>query len=165
METLEQLVLRQALIDNYSQYALGIDSGDWSAVRACFSDRVILDYGDVGAGDPAPRDSDDWVLHLQAVLSGFDCTHHMLSNHRVTVSDDSVNCCAYMMADHVILPDPAIAEAGAEDICTVVGEYSNDYEQQPDGRWTICRSRLRVKWSSGNTNLFVTAAQRMELGN
>ena len=165
MDTLEQLVLKQALIDNYNQYAAGIDCKDWPAVRACFSDHVVLNYGDVGAGDEAPRSADDWLLHLQTVLSGFDWTHHMISNHRMTVTEQSVNCRAYMVADHVILPDPAIPEAGAEDICTVVGEYSNDYEQQPDGRWTICRSALKVKWSSGNTAVFVIAAQRLESGN
>ena len=162
MDTLERLALRQALIDNYNQYAEGLDSRDWAMVRGCFSDQVLLDYGDVGAQKNAPSSADDWLLHLQAVLSGFDHTHHMLSNYRMALTDDRVNCRAYMSADHVILPDALIPEAGAEDICTVVGEYSNDYEQQPDGRWTICYSSLRVKWSSGNTAVFVTAAQRLE---
>ena len=161
MDPLTQLSLRQALIDNYNNYAEGLDTKNWPMVLACFSDQVFLDYGDVGEVNVSAQAAADWIAHLQSVINGFDLTHHAITNHRLTVDDGRVNCRAYMVADHVIFPDPAIAEVGPEDRCTVVGEYSNDYEQQADGRWTICYSRLSVKWSSGNTEVFVTAATRV----
>jgi SnoaL-like domain len=160
MDALAQLALQQRLIDNYNDYAEGLDTRDWKRVRACFSDRVTIDYGDVGAGGQSLWDADAWLAHLRGVLEGFDGTHHAITNHRFSLADDAVNCRAYLVAEHVILPDPAVPEVGAADVCTVVGEYSNTYEEQPDGRWTICHSRLSVKWSAGNPALFITAAER-----
>ena len=50
-----QLQIRNALIDNYNNYAQGLDSKDWPLVRACFADKVFIDYGSISAatGDPA----------------------------------------------------------------------------------------------------------------
>ncbi|MEH6581158.1 MAG: nuclear transport factor 2 family protein [Halioglobus sp.] len=172
MDPLERLVVQQAIVENYNCYARGIDTKDWSLVRSCFSDSIFIDYGELDPNEEqaqVPRSAEDWLAQLQSVINGFDTTHHAITNHQMSVAGDRISCRAYLVADHVILPDVAMPEtgpeAGAEDICTVVGEYNNDYEQQPDGRWTICYSRLYVKWSSGNTGVFVTAAERVAAAN
>ncbi len=164
MDDLQQVLLLQALVDNYNAYAEGLDTRNWSLVRKCFADQVVIDYGDLEHGEARTWSADDWVGQIKAVLSGFDSTHHAITNHRMTLDDGKVMCRAYLVADHVILADPKIAEAGPDDICTVVGEYHNHYEAQGDGAWHIVYSSLKVKWSSGNPAIFVAAAERAAAG-
>ncbi len=159
----ESLIIRNALIDSYNDYAEGLDSKNWTLVRSCFADEVIIDYGELSAATGAPdepRRADDWMLYLKGVINGFDITRHLISNHRVTISDSDISCRAYLAADHVIFADPAIPVARAEDIVTVVGEYNNHYANI-DGAWKIVRSQLDVHYSRGNMALFEESAKRV----
>ncbi|MFK7977458.1 MAG: nuclear transport factor 2 family protein [Halioglobus sp.] len=161
-EEIEQLRIRNACVDSYNTYASSLDGKDWPKVRGCFADEVYIDYGDISAstGDPkVPRKADDWCEILQGVINGFDITRHAITNHRVHVVDGNVSCSAYLSADHVVFSDPAVPIAGAEDVVTVVGEYTNHYVEI-DGQWKIWKSELAVDWSSGNMALFPTALER-----
>lgn len=154
--------IRNALIDNYNAYAQGLDSKDWPLVRSCFAREVLIDYGSISAptGDPAiPRVAEDWMQVLQSVINGFDITRHTITNHRVSITDSRVRCSAYLTADHVIFANPDLPVVNDEEVVTVVGEYTNDYQLEEDG-WKICKSQLVVNWSSGNMALFEIAAQR-----
>lgn len=158
-----QLIIRNALIDSYSNYAEGLDSKNWPMVRACFADEVVIDYGAMSASTGAPdepRKADDWMLYLKGVINGFDITRHLISNHRVTITDDEISCRAYLAADHVIFADPAMPIARPEDIVTVVGEYNNHYAEI-GGQWKIVKSALEVHYSHGNMGLFVESAKRV----
>jgi hypothetical protein len=158
----DNLQIRNALIDNYNNYAEGLDSKNWPMVRACFADEVLIDYGSISAasGDPGvPRRADDWMKHLQSVINGFDVTRHVITNHRVLISKNGISCRAYLCADHVLFPNPEMPIVGDEDVATVVGEYTNHFELI-DGDWKICKSELAVNWSSGNMALFVSAPER-----
>lgn len=155
-ETRTDLALRAALIDNYNDYAQGLDSKDWPLVRACFCDEVHIDYGDISApsGDPAQaRRADEWLQVLQSVINRFDITRHIITNHRVRIDGDNVSCSAYLTADHVKFADPAMPIVGDEDIVSVVGEYTNFYTLIA-GQWKIRRSELVVHYSRGNLGLF-----------
>ena len=154
--------IRNALIDNYNAYAQGLDSKDWPLVRSCFAREVLIDYGSISAptGDPAiPRVAEDWMQVLQSVINGFDITRHTITNHRVSITDSRVRCSAYLTADHVIFTNPDLPVVNDEEVVTVVGDYTNDYQLEEDG-WKICKSQLVVNWSSGNMALFEIAGQR-----
>lgn len=157
---------RAAIIDIYNAYAQGIDSKDWAMVRGCFAQEVCIDYGEIhaGAGGPdEPRNSDGWIQSLQSVINGFDYTHHTITNHRFHRDGDRLVCRAYLTADHVILANPEINAAAADEIATVIGEYTNTCERTVDG-WKICKSRLDMRWSHGNGALFVVAMERAAQG-
>ena len=156
------LEISSALIRNYNEYAQGLDTKDWQLVRNCFADQVYIDYGNISAptGDPeVPRETDDWLKILQGVINGFDITRHTITNHRVNIADGDVSCTAYLTADHVIFANPDLPLVGDQDVVTVVGEYTNWYEQT-GGDWKICKSQLVVNWSSGNIALLAEANQR-----
>lgn len=159
---IDTLEIRNALIDSYNNYAQGLDTKDWELVRSCFHDSVFIDYGSIsdptGSADVA-RNSDDWMTVLQSVINGFDITRHTITNHRPTITDTSVSCSAYLVADHVIFAAPGVPMAAPEDVVTVVGEYTNWYERTGDS-WKICRSKLVVNWNSGNAALLATAMER-----
>lgn len=156
--------LSPAFIASYNAYAEGLDSKDWGKVRSCFADEVFIDYGVVvdPDGDPQiPKRADDWVEQLQRNIGGFDMTRHTISNHRVRVHGESPGCTAYLVADHVIFPDPDFPIAGPGDIATVVGEYTNHYKLI-DNQWKIYKSKLDIHWSTGNIALFTTAVERRQ---
>jgi hypothetical protein len=155
-------LIRSALIDNYNQYAEGLDSKNWPMVRACFADEVLIDYGSISAptGDPTvPRRADEWLRILQGVINGFDITRHTITNHRFKTSDAGISCSAYLIADHVIFANPEMPVVESQDVVTVVGEYTNHYAEF-DGAWKICKSALVVNWSHGNMTLLATAMER-----
>lgn len=162
ISTEKELVIRNALIDSFNNYAEGLDSKNWPLVRGCFADQVYIDYGEISAatGSPdVPRAADDWMKHLMSVINGFDATRHTITNHRVVITDDEVSCRAYLTADHVVFSDPDNPVVGDDEVVTVVGEYTNHYELNGD-RWQICKSALVVNWSRGNMELFATAPER-----
>ena len=100
---------------------------------------------------------------LGGIVNGFDFTQHTITNHRFARDGEHIVCRAYLTADHVILADPAFTEATAEEVATVVGEYTNTCELTNDG-WKIVRSRLDMAWSKGNSKLFVEAVTRAAQG-
>ncbi len=154
--------IKNALIDSYNNYAQGIDSKDWPLVRSCFADEVTLNYGDLSdstGGSNVPRSSDEWVAVLQAAINGFDITRHAITNYRVTMNGDIATCVVYLSADHIVFEDPAIPVSTPENTVTIVGEYTNSY-QQFNGEWKIIASQLLVNWSSGNLSLFELAQAR-----
>lgn len=158
----DTLHLRNAMIDSYNRYAQGLDSKDWAMVRACFADKVFIDYGSISDPTGSPdvaRNSDDWLKILQGVINGFDITRHVITNHRPVINETTVSCTAYLSADHVIFANPEVPIISSDDVVTVVGEYTNWYEQQGSD-WKICRSKLVVNYSSGNLSLLGKAFER-----
>lgn len=156
-ESIRNIEIRNALIDNYNRYAQGLDSKNWELVRSCFADEIMIDYGEISApsGDPSvPRRADDWLQHLISVITKFDVTRHTITNHRFVISDKELSCRAYLTADHVKFADPAMPIITDSEIVTVVGEYNNHYTES-DGVWKISASELVVNWSQGNMALFV----------
>ena len=159
---LESLEIRNAMIDSYNRYAEGLDSKNWALVRSCFADKVFIDYGSISDPTGSPdvaRNSDDWMKELQGVINGFDYTRHAITNHRPVITDDTVSCTAYLSADHVIFADPEIPIVTAEDVVTVVGEYTNWY-QRDGAEWKIFRSKLVVNYSGGKLSLLDQAMAR-----
>ena len=150
------------VIEAYNAYAQGIDRKDWALVRDCFADEVTIDYGDISAATGAPdvpRTAESWIAVLQGVINGFDGTRHTITNHRFSRDGECVVCRAYLTAEHVIFSQPDIPIAAADEIATVVGEYTNTYRPTAEG-WKICRSQLDIDWSAGNAELFVVAMGR-----
>ena len=160
---LDSPALRAALVENYSLYAEGLDSKNWPLVRSCFADEVIIDYGSISDPTGSPdvaRAAGDWLKVLQSVINGFDVTRHTITNHRFGFDEDLVSCRAYLIADHVIFPNPDLPLVSDADVATVIGEYTNHYANTANG-WKIRRSRLVINYSRGNLELFGTAAQRV----
>jgi len=148
---------------NYNAYAEGLDSKNWEQVRSCFADEVYLDYGAVidptGSNDKT-RTAADWVKQLHFNIGGFDYTRHTITNHRTVVEGDEITCMAYLIADHIIFPDPLMPIASANDIATVVGEYTNQY-RRVDGQLKIVKSKLVMSYSTGNIELFEKAVGKI----
>lgn len=151
-----------AIAETMANYATGLDTKNWSLVRDCFCDEILIDYGPISAptgGPDTPRPADDWVKVLSGNLQGFDITHHMIGNHRYSRRHDKIECISYLVAEHVIFEDPETLLATEGHSITVAGYYTNGYLESRDG-WRIADSQLIVTWMRGDPTLFQRAASR-----
>ena len=130
-----------AIAEVMSNYATGLDTKNWAMVQDCFCEQVLIDYGDISAptGAPdVPRRAEDWLQILKANLSGFDITQHSITNHRFVIGEDSVQCTAYLVAEHMLFADPAMPLAADGEFITVAGYYTNDFVIDAD-QWRIAK--------------------------
>src|SRR5262245_28969903 len=102
---LETLIARAEISDVVLRYATGIDRRDWTLFRSCFADEVELDFTSWSGGEVRRTDADEWVAGVAAVLSGFDATQHISSNHVHTIAGDRATCVSYMIAHHHAVED------------------------------------------------------------
>lgn len=151
--TQETLIARAEISDVVIRYATGIDRRDWALYRSCFADQIDLDFTSWSGGEPSKIAADQWVTGVRDGLSGFDATHHVSSNHVITVEDDQATCVSYMVAYHLL------ATSMGENIFTLGGYYTNRLRRHA-GEWKIHNCKLTVTWATGNRHLFELARER-----
>lgn len=101
-------IVRQAHIDLFNRYAHALDSRNWPALAALYSEDAVFGFSrslGFGAGE-ADRTVIEGRDELVAMITGsIEClsgTHHLLSNHVIDVdpSGDSAEASAYFRAYH-----------------------------------------------------------------
>lgn len=142
--------IQKAIIDIF----VGTDARDWQRVKGPFSDQVLLDYTAMAGGEPATLSPDQIVTSWQAVLPGFDKTHHQLGNFVVSLSGDEATVFCYGTATHY-LPQP-----DGRNVWTVVGTYDFHLIRR-NSHWKADRMRFNLKYQDGNTDLPTQAAERV----
>lgn len=130
--------------------AAGADRHDWSRVRAAFADTVTTDYTSLWGGDPVTQPADDLVAGWSDFLPGFESTHHMVTNHHITlIDDDLARAEVDFTATHRI----------ADRLWTLGGRYSYELEQSGD-RWLVRSMTMTALWETGDRGLVGVAAER-----
>ncbi|WP_163508179.1 nuclear transport factor 2 family protein [Fodinicola acaciae] len=119
-----------------------IDSVDWPTVRACFTDKVHIDYTSLFGGEPETLAADELVERWRGLLPGFDATQH-LTGPVLVDADGRLD--THVRSFHVL----------DGDIWAVHGHYSG---QLRDGR--IASLTLTLFYQEGNRSLPVTAGER-----
>lgn len=147
------LLDRAAISDLLFRYASSIDRRDWERFSSCFTEDVAVDYGDLGGA--AGREQ--LVRRVRRGLSGFDTTHHISTNHEISITGDTALSWSYLHVVHYL------AGAGGVDHITLRGHYTKDYARTPDG-WRIRRLVLETTWRDGDMNLFARARDRWRAG-
>ena len=100
---------RSAIIDLMNRYAHALDTRDWGLLESCFTKdatfhaRKVLDNAVPDADFMVIEGRDAFIAGLRAIWQGLSATHHMLSNHVVTLAGDghSAQGSCYMRAHHV----------------------------------------------------------------
>lgn len=150
---LQWLIDRTEITDTINKYATGIDLRDWSLYRSIFADEVEIDFSSFGGQPAAKQKADDWVTGVKSVLSGFDATQHVLTNHVIDIDGDRAQTRVYMKAEHFL------ANSLGDNSIALGGYYSHTLERQSDG-WKITKCKLTVTWNRGNRQLFQMATER-----
>jgi len=133
---LQALVDRMDITDTSLRYATGIDRKDRDLYRSCFTAEIEIDFSSMGMGPPVTVPADAWVAQALTLVSGFQSTQHMITNHAITVQGDEATCVAYVQARHF---NPG-------SMMTVGGYYTNRLVRTPEG-WRISKLKLTQTWT------------------
>ena len=136
----------------------GVDTLDWATVRACFAERVDVDYTSLWGGEPATVAIDDIIADWSELATGFDATQHLTGPLAVTSeSDREMTCATTVRAYHHVV------EAGSASTWMVSGRYDIRLERDPDG-WRIAAIALHLAYEDGDRRLTDLARKRSVAG-
>ncbi len=139
---------RDQLVDLIRTYADGVDARDWSLARSVFTDDAHLDYSSVGV-DAGPVDT---VLErLAELLAPVSLTHHLLSNHDISIDGATAT-------SRVGLINPFVVATPERTDVLLFGGWYDDVWTRTDRGWRI-RTRTHVgTWHAGPLPGGLTAA-------
>lgn len=108
--------------------ATGIDTKDWPLFRACWTDEVDVDYGDLGTY----TDADAYAALVEQIHGGMGPTYHRLSNIAVDVDGDRASARSYVHA--VLQGAPGDDNSWIE----ALGHYDDELVRTADG-WRLTK--------------------------
>ncbi len=152
---LQLLLDRAEISDVQLRYATGLDTRDWVLFRSCFTDEIDTDFTSVFGGTPRKVKADRWADAARRSLSGLKATHHMITNHAITVNGDEALCIAYLQATHYLPNDTG------DNTQTMGGYYTNHFARTPQG-WKIRACKLTLTWTAGNFHIFTLADRALK---
>ena len=120
-----------------------VDAKDWKACRGYFLDQIAVDFGALAGGPPGPMKADDLVAGWQRSLFKDKKSHHMRSNHRVTLRGDQAEVFSKGYAFNILG-----SETGS-DLWEVWGDYRHTLQRTPQG-WKVSGMTLTVTHARGN---------------
>jgi len=151
---LRQLIDRQAIVDVTLRYGLAVDTNDWALFESLFADTVEVDVPVQRPGEYRSFSAHDWAESVRENVAGYQSTHHMITNHLVTLDGDSATCRAYLQARHYLPNDSGDA------FRDIGGWYDWELARQAEG-WKVRRYKLTLAWSAGNAALRDIALARL----
>lgn len=132
---------------------IATDQKDWSEVKQCFADKIILDYSSMTGQPGAETNPQQIVESWKSILPGFEYTHHQLGNFRIEEDRGSAKVFCYGTATHFL-------ENEDENVWTVVGSY--DFDLKKEGAdWKISSMKFNFKYQAGNLQLPQLAITRL----
>ena len=132
---MQALLDRMEIIDVENRYAMGVDTRDSELHASCFAEELEVDMSGMGAGEPMKMSGKAWAEQAVSLVSIFEATQHMITNHVITIDGDRATCVAYVKAQHY----------NPDSLWTVVGTYTNTLERTADG-WKITKLKLTPTW-------------------
>jgi ketosteroid isomerase-like protein len=129
-----------------------VDAKDWSRCRQFFMDDINVDFSSLTGGQPALIKSDELVGAWRTNLYADKKSHHMRSNHRITINGDKAEVFSKGYAFNQLM-----MKTGG-DLWEVWGDYRHILEQTEQG-WKVSGMSLSVTHARGNerTRDFVPA--------
>jgi SnoaL-like domain len=135
--------------------AVHVDGQDWTELLALFAPRISLDYSSLFGGEAQAMTRDDLIGGWRKLLPGFTRTCHIIGAPAITVSGETAQAVASVVAWHFV-KDPELA---GRDCWLVGGCYEIGFEKI-DGVWHIASLTLARAWAEGNLDLPKIAGER-----
>ncbi len=132
---LQMLLDRMVITDVSTRYAAGVDMRDKELYRSCFVDEIKIDFSSMGMGEAMMMNADVWVDQAFTMISNYQSTQHIITNHDININGDEAASIAYVQAQHF----------NADNYFTLGGYYTNKLVRTPDG-WRISELKLTSMW-------------------
>ncbi len=133
---LQLLLDRMEIIDVENRYASGIDLRDKALYRSCFTDDIETNFDPANTSETIKTSADDWADQAFMLISSFQVTQHIISNHTITIDGDKATCIAYVQAQHF----------NPTNYLLLGGYYHNSLVRTAEG-WKICKLQLATTWT------------------
>ena len=137
-QQMQLLVDRAEIIDVLYRYFSSVDLRDWERWGSCFTDDVEID---LGFGQETGREK--VVSWAEAGLADVDGTHHMSTNHEISIDGDAATVRSDLLTTHVVQK-----ENGVERL-TAGGTYDHILVRTLEG-WKIKKAGNHMVWRDGN---------------
>lgn len=142
---LQLLQGRAAIRDTILRFAVSLDVKDWHLCRSCFTEEVFADYSALRGDPPTTLTADAFVALRRKALEGL-ATHHVSTNHLITVAGDEATCLSSMVI-YRRLP-PVQGETTFDTHCL----YEHTLVRTPEN-WKISKVKQTVLWNTGNPSI------------
>ena len=120
-----------------------VDAKDWERCRNYFTDEIYADFTSLAGGSPGNMPSDGLVGAWATNLYADKLSHHMRTNHRVTLDGNRAEVFSKGYALN-ILHRPT-----GSDLWEVWGDYTHKLERTPSG-WRCSGMSFSVTHARGN---------------
>ena len=135
-----ELTDRAAILDVVVGYATAVDTRDWAALAALFTDDAHWKYPAAGEDLAGPAAI---VARISRSIGGLDATQHLIGNHVITVHGDEAEHTCYFHAQHV-----RHGLAAGENY-VAAGRYEDRLRRTPEG-WRLSHRVIDSVWHEGN---------------
>jgi ketosteroid isomerase-like protein len=120
-----------------------VDAKDWERCRSYFTDEIYADFTSLAGGSPANMSSDDLVGAWATNLYADKLSHHMRTNHRVTIDGDRAEVFSKGYALNIL------HRPNGSDLWEVWGNYTHTLERTGEG-WKCSGMTFVVTHARGN---------------
>jgi hypothetical protein len=128
--------------------AVHVDARRWDELLALFAPQVRVDYVSLFGGEAQSMPREDLIGSWRKLLPGFTQTCHVIGAPVITVSGETAQAAASVVAWHFV----KAPELAGRDCWLVGGCYEMAF-RKIDGAWHIAALTLARAWAEGNPDL------------
>ena len=122
---------------------LATDAKDWELCRGYFTDEIFADFTSLAGGEPGRMPADGLVNAWKTNLYAEKLSHHMRTNHRISIQGDQAEVFSKGYALNIL------QRGNGSDLWEVWGEYIHTLERTPEG-WRCSGMTFVVTHARGN---------------
>lgn len=143
MIAIDQLADEAAIRFVVDEIDNAVDAKAWHHCRSFFTDEIEADFTSLAGGQPDTMRADDLVGAWQRNLYADKKSHHMRSNHRITIDGDRAECFSKGYAFNML------RSVHGSDVWEVWGNYIHTLQRTSNG-WKVSGMTLQVTYARGN---------------
>jgi hypothetical protein len=141
--SIEHLSDRTEIIFVVDEIDNAVDAKEWETCRSYFTDEIYADFTSLAGGSPGNMPADDLVAAWATNLYADKLSHHMRTNHRVTIDGDRAEAFSKGYALNIL------HRTTGSDLWEVWGNYTHTLERTAEG-WKCSGMTFVVTHARGN---------------
>jgi hypothetical protein len=120
-----------------------VDAKEWERCRGFFTEVIYADFTSLAGGSPGNMPADDLVGAWRTNLYADKLSHHMRSNHRITIDGDEAEVFSKGYALNIL------SRPNGSDLWEVWGNYTHTLRRTDEG-WKCSGMTFVVTHARGN---------------